>query len=685
MKRGRWACCDRLNRMGWRVGGLVGCLIACLTACLVAGLFSSPAQAQDTGPVAPRTAQVIVTDSVQPPAADDPRWHAVPLAQDEPGPSAWYRLRFDGPAPATAEDDPTMLYLPYFYGGGRVLLNGSPAAEVPRTTATVRVRWERPMLLPLPPAALKATGNELLIQAHAEFKGNSTVLPRLLVGPQSVLLPMFERRQFFVRTLPQLTWVAGSVVGLLVLFIWLQRREEVLYGLFGLAVLLWAQRTSTFVLEKLPAGAWEGWRIVYHLCTGGFVVVMALTMLNLAGWSRRGLTRGLIAYWALGPVVFLALGEGAAASVWTPGLAVIGLGMVTVALAAAWRQRTAETRAIAGAVALGFAAGLHDQWVATRSPWFMRALPEWGDHHLFLLHHAANVLLLVMGVLLTLRFVRSLNAVEAANRTLEARVQQREREVTVSLQRIATLQREQAATDERQRIMRDLHDGLGSQLFTSLSRAERGAMQGSDMADSLRSAIDQMRVAIEALSSEEQDFHAAFGNFRFRWDARLREGGLAPNWDIQIPDTAPDGGPPLAPHDALQLLHIVQEALTNVLKHARATKVTVRVVMQGATLAVDVEDDGAGRLGATPASAVPGSTGSGGSGGRGRANMRNRAQRLGGQIEWQATAQGTRVSLQAPWHPATASASTPTPTPPTTLAAGDAARPVALTPAAGGA
>jgi signal transduction histidine kinase len=251
-----------------------------------------------------------------------------------------------------------------------------------------------------------------------------------------------------------------------------------------------------------------------------------------------------------------------------------------------------------------------------------------------------------MGVLLSLRFVRSLNAVEAANRTLEARVQAREREITLSYQRIATLQREQAATDERQRIMRDLHDGLGSQLFTSLSRAERGAMQSADMADSLRSAIDQMRVAIEALASEEQDFDTAFGNFRFRWDARLREAGLAPRWDIHVPDTAPDGGPPLAPHDALQLLHIIQEALTNVLKHARATAVTVRVVLQGETLAVDVEDNGAGLGAAVPAN---GAQGSAPGSGRGRANMRNRAQRLEGQIEWQALAQGTQVRLRAPW------------------------------------
>jgi hypothetical protein len=636
MKRGRWACSEAL-KPGTGPGRWWLAAVLWLACAL--------AQAQGPDTVAPTGAQVIVTDAMQPPAPDDPRWRDAPLAQDAPGPSAWYRLRFDAPVPVSADDGPTLLYLPYFYGGGRVLLNGAPAAEVPSTTAATRVRWERPMLLPLPTQALKATGNELLILARADYQGGknpSTVLPRLLVGTQAALMPMFERRLFLVRTLPMLTWMAGSVVGVLVLFIWLRRRQEVLYGLFGLATLLWAQRTSTFVLETVPAGAWDLWRLVYHLCTGGFVVVLTLYMLNLAGWSRRSLTRGLLGYWALGLLVFPVLGEGVTAQVWTAGLALIGLGMAGVALAAAWRQRTAETLAMAGVVVLSFAAGLHDQGVATRAPWLMNGLPGWGDHHLFLLHHAANLMLLVMGVLLALRFAHSLNAVEAANRTLEARVQQREREIEKSYQRIAALQREQAATDERQRIMRDLHDGLGSQLFTSLSRAERGAMQGADMADSLRGAIDQMRVAIEALASEEEDVEVAFGNFRFRWDTRLREAGLATHWDICIPDATPGARPPLAPHDTLQLLHIIQEALTNVLKHARATAVTVRVALQGNTLTVEVDDNGAGLPDAA------------GGSGRGRSNMRNRAQRLGGQLEWQALPQGTRVRLQAPWQAPTA-------------------------------
>lgn len=629
MKPGRWACFSAL------IGSLA------LVALSVAGPQPAGAQAPQPGLLLPTLVEAVVSGPGEaadpPPAAADLRWHAVPLTHDLAGRAAWYRLRFDA---VPADDSPPMLYLPYFYGGGRVLLNGQPVAEVMHGSPALRVRWERPLLLPLPRTALQAAGNQLLIRAEPAFGADSTVLPRLVLGPQRLLQPDYERRLFFVSTLPLLTWVVGSVVGLLVLFIWLQRRSEALYGLFGLAALLWAQRTSTFVLEVLPAGAWDAWRAVYHLCTGGFVVVMALFMLQLAGWQRRRLTRALVAYGALGPLIFLALGEGQAAQAWTAGLGVVGLGMAGVALAAAWRQRTLETAALAGAVLLGFVAGLHDQAVATRAGWLLGALPGWGEHRLFLLHHAANLLLLVMGVLLARRFVRSLNAVEAANRTLEARVLAREREIASNYRRIASLEREQAATDERQRIMRDLHDGLGSQLFTSLSRAERGHLQAGDMADSLRSAIDQMRVAIEALAAEEQDFEAAFGNFRCRWDARLRESGLQTRWQIELPESAAASARPLlAPHDALQLLHIIQEALTNVLKHARAQSVTVRLVLRSDGLVVDVDDDGAGLADGSSSS------------GRGRANMRRRAQHLAGQIEWLALPRGTRVALRAPWRP----------------------------------
>ena len=77
---------------------------------------------------------------------------------------------------------------------------------------------------------------------------------------------------------------------------------------------------------------------------------------------------------------------------------------------------------------------------------------------------------------------------------------------------------------------------------------------------------DDVDAALEALASEEQDFGTAFGNFRFRWDARLRDCGLKPVWQMDLPDTMPA----IAPHDVFLL-----QGLEG-LGHGRVTDAEIR-------------------------------------------------------------------------------------------------------------
>lgn len=617
MKRRRWACCDGLS---WLVA-------AVLWFGLAPAAF---AQAQEF-----RSAQALASSQAEPPAPQDPRWKPVTLPDASAAPVVWYRIEFARPA---AGGDFTQLYLPFFYGGGTLWLNGERLAGVQSSDATVRVRWERPLLLPLPEALLRERAdNVLLVRAVSAHRPSATGLPRVSVGPQRTLQPQFDRRLFWVRTVPLVTVVGGFVVGFFVLFIWLRRREEVLYGLFGLAAVLWAARTGTFVFDTLPAAWWPWWRFVYHASTGGFIVVMATFALALAGWLRRWVVLALAAGWALGPLVYLMggpQGDELVGRWWVLGVMVpVGVAMVVVSWIAAWRMRTPANLLIAGAVALATAAGLHDYLVAWRVGWFQALLPEWTAHRVFLLHHGANLLLVVMGALLTMRFVRSLGEVEEANRTLEARVAERERQIAAGYARIALLQQEHAATEERQRIMRDLHDGLGSRLFTSLSRLERGVLDRGGMAEMLKACIADMRLALEALASEEQDFRTALGNFMFRWERELREAGVAPAWRIDVPDEVLA----VSPHAALQVLRLLQEALTNVLKHAQARHVHVRLMRDGEGIRLEVEDDGRGL---PEAQAAPN--------GRGLANMQARARRLNARLDVASAPGRTCVTLVLP-------------------------------------
>ena len=575
----------------------------------------------------------MVANDALPPAAADSRWRSVRLPDERSGPFVWYRVEFN--RPQGARDELWAVYLPYLYGGGKVWLDGDLVAVVQEANDMLRVRWERPYLLPLPISSTPPGLHVLHLQVVRTQDSTLTRMPRLAIGPQAELQPGFDRRFFWVSTVPLITVVAGSGISLFFLAVWWQRRSEKLYGLFGLALLLWAVRTNTFVVDVLPASWWSLWRLVYHASTGGFVIMMALFALALVGWYRRRVVVALLAYWLSGPIIFLlagARGDELISRYWTAGLIPIGVAVVGVSVIAAWRQRTGAAIALAGAMALATATGLHDYLLAWSSPWLHRVAPEWSEQRIFLLHHGANVLLIVMVSLLGARFVRTLRDMEYMNRTLEARVTEREQEIAASYERIAALQREQAATEERQRIMQDLHDGLGSQLLISLLQVERGALAPAGIANMLRACIADMRLAIEALGSDDKDFRSALGNFMFHWEAQLREAGILSTWQIDTPDTSLA----IPPHMALQVLRVLQEALTNALKHAQATHVSVRLAQTSEAITLDIEDNGRGF--ADPATTH----------GRGLANMHARAVRLGARLEVRTQPGVTCITLVLP-------------------------------------
>lgn len=617
MKLRRWACCSALLLAAWLAGGVAA------------------VQAQTVEPV---RAERLVSAEPQPPPPDAPGWQGVALPDAVQAEVAWYQLVFTLPdaARGSMQQDAWVLYLPYFYGGGRIWLNGQLVGAVPETNAQTRVRWQRPHLLALPPSLLQPGANRLQLRVAASKAPAATMLPRLVLGPQSALQEQFDLRLFFVRTVPVITVVVSLVAGLFALYIWLRRPRETLYAIAGLIGVVWALRTTTFVFDMLPLWAWPIWRLLYHASNGGFIVLLALFALHLARWRPRWLVRLLLGWLVLGPLAYLAGGADADAERWVnrwweAGLIPVGILAALVAVLAAWRRPSAGRALIALVFVLTLLSGVHDYLVALQSAWFTALLPQWTAHRFFLLHYGANLLLLTLGVLITLRYVRNLGALEESHRTLEVRVAQREREIASSYARIAALQREQAATDERQRIMQDLHDGLGAQLFTSLMRAERGALDATQLSGVLRAAIDEMRVALDALGSDEGDFAAAWTDFRFRWDARLRETGLATQWRQELPDAALA----LPPHSTLQVLRIAQEALTNVLKHAHARAVHVTLAWSAGQLHLEVADDGVGL-------ATDGGTG------HGLANMRARAARLGGRLLSVPRAQGCCMRLELP-------------------------------------
>jgi signal transduction histidine kinase len=270
--------------------------------------------------------------------------------------------------------------------------------------------------------------------------------------------------------------------------------------------------------------------------------------------------------------------------------------------------------------------------------------PVPATEELPLLHSGTPVGTLVLGVR------PGENGFSPADRRLLADLA-RQAGVAVSTVRLtADLQRSRerlvtAREEERRRLRRDLHDGLGAQLAGLTVQA-----------GVLRSLIDRDPAAAEALAGEvRRELRTAIGDIRrLVHDLRppaLDELGLvgalqrlaghigADGTALQA-EVRADDLPPLPAAVEVAAYRIVQEALTNVVRHARAHRCTVEVAVASAELVVTVSDDGSG----LPADRVAGV---------GLASMRERAAETGGTCEVTAgPAGGTRLVARLPRDPA---------------------------------
>lgn len=155
-----------------------------------------------------------------------------------------------------------------------------------------------------------------------------------------------------------------------------------------------------------------------------------------------------------------------------------------------------------------------------------------------------------------------------------------------SRERIELLQRViTAADDERFKTASDLHDGPVAHL-SGLAFELDAAGQG-DVADELRAMQRELRTQIFALSPHDLDQPGRLCDEVTKQLQPLRERGV--DVGVMIPDTVP------LDRAALELVHrVCGEALTNVLRHANATHVSVLLVVSDDEIALTIDDDGRG-------------------------------------------------------------------------------------------
>ena len=573
-----------------------------------------------------RTAEYALSDSRTAPD-DGHAWQVIALPHRSKRPAErdlvgyWYRVHFQ----LNKADEPVWLLFPKLRSGGTIYLNGFEIGSIPEADLRVQRRWFRPHMFFAPPSALRAGAN--MISVRFAIREPLTSFGEIYIGPEAEIRQIHDRLLFWENTLTEVISILCLIVGALTLAIWVRRRQEALYGIFGICTLFWGVRTFVFRMPEVPMDYWVAWRFIYYFSTAGFIVFITLFLLRFCGRMLPSLERFLVLYWLLGCVAFLVIG-GQARSVmdgwWTLGFLPFTLYSVFVLCLSVRRSRSGSALAMSGAIVFALLLALHD---------FAVQHGLLGVEEFYLLHLGIPAFLFVMGIVLLERFLETLRLADSMSDQLAAKVAERERELLKTHERMRILERRNAAAEERQRIMQNLHDGVGSQLVTSLMLVRQGGASQSDVVGLLQDCLDDMRLALDSLSADDAELLPVLGSFRARIASRFKAVGLRLVW---IGENLPESLQ-LAPHATLQVLRILQEALANVLKHAQAQVVTVRISVQDGLLRIVVADDGIGLA-----------TAAGVNEGRGLGNMRFRAQKVGGTLDIFGASVGTTISLCVP-------------------------------------
>jgi len=528
-----------------------------------------------------------------------------PTTQDEllrrgRGSALWLRARAD----RTGQRDPVVLvpkayvHVAAWVDGERVYASQDywQAAGTPFHT------------IPLPPGEGPV---QVTFRTGSAYTQVGLALPPR-VGERAELIASLPRSDL-PRLVPGLIFLTLATLALALALGRHERAALLGVALFSLAIGAWTLFHTRSKVLWLPDGRlWFSlWWVAPAATVSGVLVFLVATfgrgprgLARLLAWASGGVTLGVAASLLLPDAAFLWLAP-------VPWAAARLMMLLASALVLAWVPWLAwrgdvDARILLGGLVLTILASVHDLLLSVG----MLSGEVWT--------HLAYLVVDLTLVAIVQRRIRALDReLEHTARALLRQLQQR---------------------DE---LVRNLHDGLGGLVSNMRLLASRSARSPER-----RDPVQTLHTLAELADEGTQELRSLMLGFEDRpetWPilgaelrhagSRLLEGhGIEHDFELDLDE----GLPPPDVAWVVQVSRIHREALNNVVKHAGATRVQVRLVLQDGVLELIVQDDGASGDGADRPT------------GRGIPSMRERARTLGGQLDWQRSERGCRVHLTAP-------------------------------------
>ena len=459
--------------------------------------------------------------------------------------------------------------------------NGADYSQVPRFVAI--------------PEGLLRTANVFQVRIRADV-GRRGGLSQLVVGPQEDVYAAYLSSFHWRGTATMVVAAFSLLVGLLALALWATQlgidasgsaRRDPLYLYAALAEFAWAFGVGYAVLEKPPL-AWPWWGVLPVVGVTLWTCFMALFCLEVAQWGRhpgaRWFRRWLVILMAgslVLPVWALAWGQPLALTLLYAAMAGTNLVFVAMFMWQAGHRAPGAQRLVALAFLINVAAGVRDLYV-------YRVNPTYGE--ITWIRFTSVLFGLTLAWIVVQRFRAATAQVRKFSVTLAERVAQKERELDSSYQRLELLARDQERTSERSRILRDMHDGVGSHISSAIRQLQSGKASQVELMQTLRDSLDHLKLTVDSMHLPQGDITALLANMRYRLEPRFAASDIELQWDVDLLR-------PVARLDGRGMQHVqfmVFEALSNVLQHAQASVLRIEAVMTPQGVQLRIIDNGRG-------------------------------------------------------------------------------------------
>jgi len=577
------------------------------------------------------TVEVAYWDAATPPPPDTD-WQTLTLpyntrdnqtgnhAQGQDSAYVWFRFTLARPESAQRQS----LYFWRFNMALAVFLNGAEIGSTSVREGRTTMSWNHPLLVEIQQPVWQPGNNEVLVRLSRGVWGGS--FAPVLFGDAATLGDMQAQRMFRQVEINEILLAFGLGLGFVSFVLWLIRRHDTVYLWFSGMSLSWSMVTLHMVALHIPI-PYQYWLALIHTAIDLSIFCMYGFIGRLVDGVLKPSRERLVLVWAI-----LAAGThflvpsayfwGTAYSMHLLGTAALALIVLRVAVIAL-RERRLQAIIVSTAILLQILLFSHNVYLM-----FFTSSARW-EGNMFYAHFGIPMLFLIFVGTLLLRFTSALSMAETLNRDLESKVESSRQVIERSFAERRALEIRQAAEQERLKIYRDLHDDVGSRLL-SIVHADRDSKLGQ-MA---RAALESLRQAVSRANTPDQSLTGFLSDIQEETELRLRGSGHEVSW--QQAEQVPDLIIPSA--IAFNLNRILKELVSNIIRHAAAEHVRVRVEFLPTQWNILIEDNGRG----FERRAVQGN---------GLHNIESRAAEIGASVLWQGQLKrGTRCLVSLPFH-----------------------------------